>query len=76
MTNDISRRNFLKLAVQGLVGISGLLALGGLMRFLSYKPAPPPPKRFEIGPEANYPGTRLKYRNPGRTDPRPGRIHA
>lgn len=60
MTNDFSRRNFLKLSVQGLIGFSGLLALGGLVRFLSYKPDPPPPRRFEIGPEANYPpGTRL-----------------
>ena len=60
MTEDISRRSFLKLAVQGLVAISGLLALDGLRRYLSFKPAPPPPKRFEIGPESDYPpGTRL-----------------
>jgi cytochrome b6-f complex iron-sulfur subunit len=60
MTNDISRRNFLKLTVQGLLGFSGLLALGVLTRFLSFKPDPPPTKRFEIGPETNYPpGTRL-----------------
>ena len=55
MENDISRRNFLKIAVQGLLGVGGLLTLGGLIRFLSFKPAPPPPKRFEIGLETNFP---------------------
>lgn len=59
MTNRISRRSFLKFSVQGLAGLSGVLVLGGLIRFLGYKPAPSPPKRFEIGPETNYPtGTR------------------
>jgi cytochrome b6-f complex iron-sulfur subunit len=45
----ISRRSFLKLVADGLLAFSGLLGLGGLLRFLSYKPEPPPPARFEVG---------------------------
>jgi len=37
-----------------MLWLSGLLGLGGMIRFLSYTPAPPPPKRFEIGPESSY----------------------
>jgi cytochrome b6-f complex iron-sulfur subunit len=50
-----SRRDFLKLATRGLLYFSGLLGLGGLLRFLSYEPDPPPPVRFEIGLAADYP---------------------
>jgi len=51
----ISRRDFIKLATQSLLVISGALGLGGLIRFLSYKPDPPPPARFEAGQASNYP---------------------
>jgi cytochrome b6-f complex iron-sulfur subunit len=50
-----SRRDFLKLATRGLLYFSGLLGLGGLLRFLSYEPDPPPPARFEIGLATDYP---------------------
>jgi cytochrome b6-f complex iron-sulfur subunit len=50
-----SRRDFLKLATRGLLYFSGLLGLGGLLRFLSYEPDPPPPARFEVGLAADYP---------------------
>ena len=50
----ISRRAFLKIVTQSLFALSGLLGLGGLIRFLSYKPPPPPPQRFEIGSQSNY----------------------
>ena len=50
-----SRRDFLKLSARGLLGLSGILGLGGLIRFLSYEPDPPPPARFEIGPVETYP---------------------
>jgi cytochrome b6-f complex iron-sulfur subunit len=51
----ISRRGFIKLATQGLLVISGALGLGGLVRFLSYKPDPPPPTRYEAGQASDYP---------------------
>jgi cytochrome b6-f complex iron-sulfur subunit len=53
--SKISRRDFLKMSTHGLLGISGLLALDGLIRFLGYKPDPPPPKIFDVGSKANYP---------------------
>jgi len=54
LTPKTSRRDFLKLATHGLLYFSGLLGLGGLLRFLSYQPDPPPPARFEIGPADDY----------------------
>jgi cytochrome b6-f complex iron-sulfur subunit len=51
----LSRRDFLKVTTRTLLGVSGLLGLGGLIRFLSYEPAPPPPKRIEVGLTKNYP---------------------
>lgn len=51
----VSRRDFLKISLRGLFAVSGLLGLGGLARFLSYKPDPPPPARYELGQPADYP---------------------
>lgn len=49
-----SRRDFLKLATRGLLFLSSLLGLGGLIRYLSYEPDPPPPARFEVGLAEDY----------------------
>ena len=55
----ISRRDFLKLARTGLLTLSGLLGLGGLLRFLSYQSQPPAPTEFVLGAPADYaPGSR------------------
>ena len=51
----ISRRDFLKASAQGLLGLSGILGLGGLIRFLSYEPDPPPPQQFDVGLSSNFP---------------------
>ena len=51
----LSRRDFLQLTTKGLLGLSGLMGIAGIVRFLSYEPPPPPPKRYEIGPETDYP---------------------
>ena len=51
----LTRYEFLKLAGRGLLWIGGALGLGGLVRFLSYEPAPPAPTKFEIGSQSNYP---------------------
>jgi Rieske Fe-S protein len=50
----ISRRNFLKLATNGLLAMAGFLGLGGLIRFLTYKPAPPPPAEYDVGMVNDY----------------------
>ena len=55
----ISRRDFLKLARTGLLTLSGLLGLGGLLRFLGYQSQPPAPTEFVLGAPADYaPGSR------------------
>ena len=51
----INRREFVRIATQGLLALSGLVGLGGLIRFLSYEPEPPPPRKFEIGLAEDYP---------------------
>jgi Rieske Fe-S protein len=51
----ISRRDFVKLSTNALLGFSGLLGLGGLLRYLSYIPGPEKPTEFDLGSVANYP---------------------
>ena len=51
---DISRRDFLKISSQALLGLSGILGIAGLVRFLSFEPDPPPPERFEVGPTSSF----------------------
>ena len=55
LRDQITRRNFLQLAVNALLGVSRALGLAGLARFFSFESDPPPPKEFDIGPAANYP---------------------
>ena len=50
----ISRRDFVKMSARALLGLSAILGLAGLMRYLSYEPDPPPPQRFDLGPTTNY----------------------
>jgi len=49
-----SRRDFLKLARTGLLTLSGLLGLGGLLRFLSYQSQPPAPTEFVLEAPNDY----------------------
>ncbi len=51
---SLSRRDFLKLTLDSLLAFGGLLGLGGLIRFLSYKTEPPQPTEFDLGLAANY----------------------
>ena len=51
----ISRRGFVKIATKSLLAISGLLGLGGLLKFLSFQPDPAPPSTFNLGPASDYP---------------------
>ena len=51
---SISRRDFLKLTLDSLLAFAGLLGLGGLIRFLSYKTEPPQPSEYDLGPADNY----------------------
>jgi cytochrome b6-f complex iron-sulfur subunit len=51
---SISRRDFLKLTLDSLLVFGGLLGLGGLIRFLSYKTEPPQPTEYDLGLAENY----------------------
>jgi len=63
--SEISRRDFLKLARDGFLYLSGALALGGLLRFLDYDPNPAPTTEFDLGPASNFPlNSRTLLSNP------------
>ena len=53
--SELSRRDFLKLAHNGFLYLSGVLAIGGFLRFLDYDPNPAPQTEFDLGPASNYP---------------------
>ena len=55
MKNNLSRRDFLRLSTNSLLALSGILGIGGLIRYLSYQFDPTPPSEFDIGPAVNYP---------------------
>jgi len=56
----LSRRDFLKLATNSLLGLSGVLGVGGLIRFLSYEMDPAPPSQYDLGSAGDYPpGSRI-----------------
>lgn len=50
-----TRRDVLNLATNGLLTLTGLLGLGGLVRFLSFELDPAPPSEFDLGPATNFP---------------------
>lgn len=52
---EISRRDFLKLTSDGFLYLSGILTLGGLLRFLSFETEPARQTEFDLGPAENYP---------------------
>jgi cytochrome b6-f complex iron-sulfur subunit len=52
---DISRRDFLKLARNGFLYLSGALAFVGFLRFLDYDPNPAPKTEFDLGLAEKYP---------------------
>lgn len=53
--DKLSRRDFLKLTNRALLTVSGLLGLGGLLRFLGYQAEPTPATEFDIGVSDAYP---------------------
>jgi cytochrome b6-f complex iron-sulfur subunit len=57
---SVSRRDFLKMTMDSLLVFGGLLGLGGLIRFLSYKTEPPQATEFDLGPAENYPSGSTK----------------
>ena len=57
--SDLTRRDFIKITTTALLTASGLLGLGGLLRFLDYESEPAPKTTFDLGPASAYaPGSR------------------
>lgn len=52
---SLTRRQFILTSTRLLLYASGALGLAGILRFLSYKPPAPPPRRFEVGNIVSYP---------------------
>jgi cytochrome b6-f complex iron-sulfur subunit len=77
-SSSISRRDFLKLAADGLLGLAGLLGLVGLVRYFSYRSAPSAPQEFNLGPASAFPpGSRtLRLEIPAIITNHSGGIHA
>lgn len=50
-----SRRDFLKVLTSYLVGISGVLGMAGIVRYLSFDSAPPRKTSFDVGPADAFP---------------------
>jgi cytochrome b6-f complex iron-sulfur subunit len=62
---DLSRRDFLSLARNILLWLSGGLTLAGLFRYLDFDTNPAPRTRFDIGAAENYPmGSRTLLNEP------------
>jgi cytochrome b6-f complex iron-sulfur subunit len=53
-TSNLTRRDFLKLSIQFLFGVSGLIGLSALVRFLGYQSDPGQPSEFDLGDAAKY----------------------
>jgi len=49
-----SRRDFLKLCISYLLGATGVLAAGGVVRFLDYDTEPANSRQFNLGPPSQY----------------------
>ena len=52
---DYPRRDFLRMTTRALLAASGVLGLGGLLRYLDFSTDPHPPTEFDLGPATNYP---------------------
>jgi cytochrome b6-f complex iron-sulfur subunit len=51
----LTRRGFIKVSTHALLSLSGLLGLGGLLRFFSFHPNPAAPSEFDLGDVSNFP---------------------
>ena len=54
-TSQFTRRDFIKLSTNLLIGLGGLLGLGFLVRYLNYRTSPETPNEFDLGAASTYP---------------------
>ena len=59
--NFVSRRDFLKIMTEALLALSGLLGLGGLLRFLGYAGESKPPQVYDLGLAESYLPVRARW---------------
>lgn len=52
---EYPRRDFLRLLTNALLAASGLLGLGGLLRYLNFASEAPRKTEFALGPASDYP---------------------
>ena len=52
---NLFRRDFLKLAPDGFLYLSGAMAFVGFLRFLDFDPKPAPKTEFDLGSAEDYP---------------------
>jgi cytochrome b6-f complex iron-sulfur subunit len=76
--SNLSRHDFLRLSIQFLLGLGGILGLGGLVRFLSYQVDPSAPSEYDLGTVTSFPvGSRtVRADIPAVIDNRAGEITA
>ncbi|MCB9462050.1 MAG: hypothetical protein H6670_20540, partial [Anaerolineaceae bacterium] len=51
---ELERRDFLKYATRALLSISGLIGLGGLVRFFDFQVEPPRQTEFDVGAVSDF----------------------
>lgn len=62
--HDIRRKDFIQLGTRGMLMLSGLLGLGGVLRYLSFQSEPSPVREIRLGKAADFPaGTRRVVAN-------------
>ncbi len=54
-TSKITRRDFLKLAGEGILGVCAMLGLGGLLQYLAHPAVDGAPTEFDLGLATDYP---------------------
>ena len=52
---SLPRRKFIQLSTKLALGFAGLLGLGGLIRYFSFRPDPDSPASFDLGNAADIP---------------------
>lgn len=50
----LTRRDFMRVLTRALVGLSGVMGLAGVMRYLSYESAAQRKEEFDLGPASEF----------------------
>ncbi len=58
-SSQVNRRDFFSILWQTAIGLSSLLGLTGIFKFLSYTPGPQRPTRFDLGPAGDIPSNSI-----------------